>query len=99
MAHHRRSEIGISIVRAYQSQGYGSEAIKWVLRFGFRHCNLHRIAICTFEYNTGARKLYEKLGFKPEQRLRDHLWHDGRYWDFVGFAMLEDEWRELYDKE
>ncbi len=96
--HHRRSEIGISIIRKHQGKGYGTEAIQWAARFGFTRCNLHRIAICAFAYNTGACKLYERLGFKPEAELRDFLFHDGRYWDFMGFAMLEDEWRELYDK-
>ena len=29
--HHRNSDIGIDIIAAYQGQGYGSEAIEWVL--------------------------------------------------------------------
>jgi RimJ/RimL family protein N-acetyltransferase len=99
MVHHRRSEVGVNIARAYQGQGYGTEAIKWALRFGFRHCNLHRIEIEAFGWNAGAIRLYEKLGFKHESRKRDYLWHDGAYYDFVGLAILEDEWRELYDKE
>jgi RimJ/RimL family protein N-acetyltransferase len=99
LAHHRRSEVGLNIARAYQGQGYGTEAIKWALRFGFRHCNLHRIEIEAFGYNTGALRLYERLGFKEEARKRDFLWHDGAYYDMVGLALLEDEWRELYDKE
>ena len=97
--HHRRSEIGVNLVRAYRSQGYGSEAIKWALRFGFMHCNLHRIAIAGFEYNPGALKLYERLGFKLESRKRDFLWSNGKYWDMVELSMLEDEWREQYAKE
>ncbi|KAK5173882.1 uncharacterized protein LTR77_002563 [Saxophila tyrrhenica] len=87
--HIRRSEIGITIARGYQGKG-------WVLNFGFRHCNLHRVAISAFEYNEGAIRLYERLGFQVEGRKRDFLWHDGRYWEMVEMAMLEDEWRELY---
>ncbi len=86
-------------MKPYQGQGYGSEAIKWALRFGFRHCNLHRIEIGGFGYNTGALRLYEKLGFKMEGRKRDFFWHDGAYWDLVGLSMLEEEWRELYGKQ
>lgn len=96
LSHHRRSEIGINLVQQYRGQGYGTEVIKWVLRFGFRRCNLHRIEISGFEYNAGALKLYERLGFVVEARRREHLWHDGRYWDFVTLGMLEDEWREKY---
>jgi hypothetical protein len=94
--HHRRSGIGINIVRRYQGQGFGSEAIKWVLRWGFHYAQLHRIELAAFEWNKGAHKLYERLGFVPEGRKRDFLWFEGRYWDLVMFGMLEWEWKERY---
>ena len=79
-------------------QGYGSEAIKWALNFGFQHANLHRIEIASFEYNANTIKLYERLGFNPEVRQRESQWHDGRRWDVVILPMLEDGWREPYGK-
>lgn len=66
MRAHNHSEIGIDILPEYQGKGYGTEAINWVLEWGFQAGNLHRIVIRAFEYNHGARKLYEKLGFKHE---------------------------------
>ena len=98
-AHHRNSEIGLGISRAYQGQGYGSEAIKWALDFGFRRAGLHRIGISAFEYNSRAIRLYERLGFVHDSKQRDKYWHDGRFWDEVGLSMLEDEWRERYKRE
>lgn len=94
--HHRRSEVGLGIAKPYQGQGYGSEAITWVLDFGFRRAGLHRIGISAFAWNTGAVRLYERLGFVVESRQREMYWHDGRFWDCVGLAMLEGEWRERY---
>lgn len=94
--HHRRSIIGINIVRPYQGQGFGSEAIKWVCNWGFVYAGLHRIEMHAFAYNKGAVKLYERLGFAVEGRKREWLWHAGRWWDMVMFGMLEDEWREKY---
>jgi RimJ/RimL family protein N-acetyltransferase len=99
MIHHRRSEIGINIVRPYQGQGFGTEAIKWALNWGFTYANLHRIEIGAFGYNKGALKLYERMGFVPEGRKRDWMWHEGRFWDVCGFGMLENEWRERYGNE
>ena len=96
--HHRRTEIGLNIVRRYQGQGFGTEAIKWALHWGFRYAAMHRIELGAFAYNTGAVKLYEKLGFFFEGRKRDFVWFDGQYWDLVMFSMLEDEWREKFDK-
>ena len=96
---HRRSEIGLNIVRRYQGQGFGTEAIKWALHWGFHYAGLHRIEISAFGYNKGALKLYERMGFVLEGRKRESLWFEGSYWDFVMFGMLEDEWREQYGKE
>ena len=93
LSHHRHTEIGIDIVAEYQGQGYGSEAINWVLEWAFNMAGMHRVAIRAFEYNDGAVRLYEKLGFKLEGRSREALWFNGRFWDDVQYGMLEQEWR------
>ncbi|MCJ1386847.1 hypothetical protein MMC17_009975 [Xylographa soralifera] len=94
-ARHRSSKIGLGILAKYQNQGYGSEAIRWILDWGFRIAGLHRIGIGCFSWNDGARRLYEKLGFVLEGRHREALWHDGGWHDIIEFAMLEDEWKAL----
>ena len=96
---HRRSEIGLDIVRQYQGQGFGTEAIKWALHWGFQYAALHRIEIGAFGYNERALKLYEKIGFVLEGRKRDFLWFNGKYYDLVTFSMLEDEWRERFGND
>jgi len=98
MDHHRRSMIGVTLTQPYQGKGYGSEAIKWVLRWGFNYANLHKIEIGAFAHNTGAIQLYERLGFVLEARKRDWLFLNGKYWDLVELGMLEDEWREKFDQ-
>jgi RimJ/RimL family protein N-acetyltransferase len=59
--HHRNVEIGIGIHRDYQGQGYGSEALRWVLDWAFRRANMHRVAIAAFSWNEGASRLYQKV--------------------------------------
>lgn len=92
--HHRHSEIGLTIISEYQGQGYGTEAIEWIVDWGFRAAGLHRIGIGCFSYNDGARRLYERLGFVQEGRKREFLWHNGGWHDIIDFAMLENEWRD-----
>ena len=58
--------MGIQICREEQGKGYGSEAIKWVLEWGFLAAGLHRVTIGCFSFNEGARRLYERLGFVVE---------------------------------
>jgi RimJ/RimL family protein N-acetyltransferase len=91
--HHRNSHISLDILAAYQNQGYGTEAINWVLEWGFQIAGLHRISIETFSYNEGAQRLYQKMGFIPEGRSRESLWYNGKWHDYLSYSMLEHEWR------
>ncbi|KAF2139649.1 uncharacterized protein K452DRAFT_205304, partial [Aplosporella prunicola CBS 121167] len=96
--HHRNSYISVDIVAPHQRQGYGSEAIEWVLNWGFQIAGLHRIAIESLSYNEGATRLYERLGFVLEGRKREAIWYNGEWHDMISFSMLEDEWRNKQRK-
>lgn len=89
----RRTEISLTILPEYQGQGYGTEALNWVLRWAFQHANMHRVGIGVFDHNVGALRLYKRIGFIQEAKRRDFLWHNGRYCDLIELAILEDEWR------
>ncbi|GAB1739190.1 hypothetical protein NU219Hw_g3941t1 [Hortaea werneckii] len=97
--HMRHTDIGLDILPEYQRQGYGSEAIRWVLQWAFMSAGRHRIGLAAFEYNPGAVKLYERLGFTREGVMREGIWHEGRFWDEIQFGMLAREWREMYAKQ
>ncbi|OBT96397.1 hypothetical protein VE01_05660 [Pseudogymnoascus verrucosus] len=96
--HHRSCTMSIRIVPAAQGRGYGSEAIKWVLEWGFLVAGLHRVSIGCFSFNEGARRLYERLGFVVEGRTREVAWKNGGWHDCIEMGMLEGEWREKYFK-
>ncbi|KAK5116782.1 hypothetical protein LTR62_007456 [Meristemomyces frigidus] len=93
--HHRGAEIGLSIARPYQGQGYGSEAIDWILDWAFLSGGFHRVGIGAFTYNAGAVRLYRRLGFVEEGRLREVMWYAGGWEGCVLMGMLEGEWRAL----
>jgi RimJ/RimL family protein N-acetyltransferase len=97
-AHHRFTEIGLDILPEYQGKGYGGEAITWALDYAFRLAGLNRVRIRAFEWNAGALRLYERLGFKHEGREREAYWHEGRFWDGIEMGMLEREWREMQEE-
>ncbi|CAG8951424.1 hypothetical protein HYFRA_00007340 [Hymenoscyphus fraxineus] len=96
MEHHRFTYAGINIIKRYQGQSYGTEAIKWILEWAFNSAGLHRVGIRVAEYNSGARRLYEKLGFTQEGVTREMLWREGRWWDDIQLSMLSREWMEKY---
>ncbi|KAH8879988.1 acyl-CoA N-acyltransferase [Thozetella sp. PMI_491] len=95
LQHHRNAMIGLSIAAPYRGKGYGGEAINWVLDWGFRRANLHRIDIGAWSYNEPALRLYRKLGFVEEGREREAVWYDRKWHDIVSLGMLEHEWERL----
>jgi len=90
---HRTAVLGISIGRKSEwSKGFGTDASRTTIRYGFQELNLHRIWLDVFGYNDRAQELYRRLGFSEEGRLREHLARDGRRYDVVLMGLLRTEW-------
>lgn len=73
-------------------KGYGTQAMRMLMRFGFAELNLFRISAHVPEYNEAAIALLKKFGFVEEVRRREALDRDGRRWDLFVFGLLQDEW-------
>ncbi len=73
-------------------KGYGSEALKLLVRYAFAELNLYRLSTLIPEYNLGAQRLFQKAGFVDEVRRRQALNRDGRFWDLFHVGLLRDEW-------
>ncbi|HLA06683.1 MAG TPA: GNAT family protein [Anaerolineales bacterium] len=92
---HREAFVGISISeRENWGRGYGTDAMKMLLRYAFTEVNLRRVALAVFEYNPRAIRSYEKAGFRHEGRLRKFLNREGRRWDMLFMSVLREEWME-----
>src|SRR5215207_1194559 len=74
--------------------GYGSEAMRLMVDYGFRTLKLHRIELDVFTFNPRAVHVYEKIGFKREGLLREVMFYDGEYHDAIIMSILEREWLE-----
>ena len=80
---------------ADRGQGYGSEALRLVLRYTFDELGLYRLSALIPEYNDQARRFFERTGFIEETRRRQALSRDGRRWDMLHMGLLNEEWRSL----
>jgi RimJ/RimL family protein N-acetyltransferase len=95
---HGEGWLGIGLGdRNYWGQGYGMDAMRLILRFGFTELNLYRISLTVFDYNVRALQVYTKLGFAEEGRAREFLLRDGRRWDMVFMGLLRPEWQARED--
>ncbi|MEA4910164.1 MAG: GNAT family N-acetyltransferase [Chloroflexi bacterium] len=89
----RNAWLGIGIgERQYWGGGYGSDALRIILRYGFQVLNLNRISLNVYEYNPRAIRAYEKVGFVREGALRQWIQRDGQRWDLVFMSVLRQEW-------
>ena len=88
----RSAEFGIVIgEKRFWNQGYGTEAVNLLVRFGFQTLNLHRIMLRVDANNPRAIRAYEKAGFIHEGRLRDAEFKDGKYHDLLLMSILDHE--------
>jgi RimJ/RimL family protein N-acetyltransferase len=95
-AHHGTAILGISIGRPEEwGKGFGADASRVTIRYGFQELNLYRIWLDVFGYNDRAQALYRRLGFTEEGRLREHFERDGRRHDVILMGLLRPEWERI----
>ncbi len=89
---HRHAELYIVVRPGCTGRGIGSQAVRWLCAYGFIQLGLIRIYLYTLAHNTGARRLYERLGFVHEGVLRSHICHQGEFVDRHVQALLKTDW-------
>jgi RimJ/RimL family protein N-acetyltransferase len=72
------------------NRGFGSDAIRTLLRFAFDEMNLRKLRINVFDYNDRAKHVLETHGFVQEGRLRSEFYRDGAYHDIVILSAFRD---------
>lgn len=93
----RSAVLGIFIgEESHRSNGYGTEAIKLILEYGFKYLNLHSIRLDLLSVNERAHKCYIKCGFKDTGCNRDAIYVNGKYYNKLHMDILEDEFNGEY---
>ncbi len=92
---HRKADLGIVIGEpTYWSHGYGTDALRAALTYGFEQLGLNKISLDVFEDNARAQRSYVKCGFVREGVHREDVFKDGRFLDVVRMSILAREFRE-----
>ena len=73
------------------SKGYGTEAGRLILGYGFNTLNLRNIMLRVFDFNKAAIACYEKLGFKRIGVRRQAYFIGGQFHDEVYMDILREE--------
>ena len=73
-----------------RNKGYGTEAIKLLVDYGFNILRLHNIDLNVFDFNEGAIKSYKKAGFKEYGRRHESYFLDGKYHDEISMEIINE---------
>jgi RimJ/RimL family protein N-acetyltransferase len=90
----QQAEIGYTLARAHQGQGYAQEAIKVLLDYVFRQLQIHRVMAQVDVRNQPSVILLERLGFRREGHFHQSYWLRGEWIDEYLYALLAAEWRD-----
>ena len=74
-----------------RNKGYGKEAIKLILNYGFNSLNLNNIMLQVYSFNEKAINTYKKIGFKTFGIRRSCKYHDGVIYDEVYMDIVKEE--------
>lgn len=89
----RCASIGMRIDnRGNRGNGYGTEAGKLLLNYGFNDLGLRRIEADTMENNVAGQRSLEKIGLVLEYKKRKAKFSEGQWVDVFYYGILREEY-------
>lgn len=85
--------LGADLHRDFRGKKLSYKMWQFMLDHAFSTLKLHRVSLTTADYNTRARRVYEKLGFREEGMMKESLLRNERYHDQICMFMLDSDYR------
>jgi|SRR5699024_3519255 len=76
----------------YWGKGYASEGRKLLLDYAFDELNLNKVYSYVWSENEKMIHINKKVGFQVEGKLRDDVFHQGRYRDKLIMGLLRRDY-------
>jgi [ribosomal protein S5]-alanine N-acetyltransferase len=89
---HKRGELAYWVGKPYWGCGYGTEAAKVVMEYGFKHLDLNKIYAQAFTTNPGSWRIMEKIGLNYEGTLKQHVFRFNENYDLAQYGLLREEY-------
>jgi RimJ/RimL family protein N-acetyltransferase len=84
----RRCDIGYALASRHWGQGYATEALEAMVRYGFEVLDLNRIEADVDPLNIGSARVLEKLGFRKEGYMPERWIVNGATADTAFYGLL-----------
>ena len=87
----RKATLGIFIgEEENRSKGYGTEAMKILIDYGFNILGLHNINLNVFSFNERAIRAYNKVGFREYGRRHESYFLNGHFYDSINMEIINE---------
>lgn len=91
--YHRTASVGVGLAKlAHRGKGYGSQATRLLLMYGFCQLGLERITAATLDVNTIAQRALLTCGFTLEGTERSAVYFNAERHDRLHYAVLAAEY-------
>jgi RimJ/RimL family protein N-acetyltransferase len=88
--HRMNAEIGYWIGESYWGKGYGTEAVRQLVRYAFDELKLIRVYASVFESNKASMRVLEKSGFQLEVIIKSGIIKNDVVMDEYLYSILLD---------
>jgi [ribosomal protein S5]-alanine N-acetyltransferase len=86
-------EVSYSIGYNWWNKGYGTEALRSVVDFGFRYMNIHKISAVHNTDNPASGRIMSKAGMKHEGTIQHMIRNSkGQYKNCAVYGILQEEY-------
>ena len=89
---HNRAEFGYWIAEPFWSQGYATEALAALLKFGFEELSLQKIYAHHLSKNPASGKVMTNNHMLKEAELKEHIKKGNDYEDLIQFRLTRTEY-------
>jgi RimJ/RimL family protein N-acetyltransferase len=83
--------LGIAVRREHQRRGYAADAIRTIMRYYFEELRYQKLTVHVHEFNDASLRLFERLNFQHEGRVRRVMFTEGRFIDQIILGITAEE--------
>ncbi|MDD5341509.1 MAG: GNAT family protein [Patescibacteria group bacterium] len=80
--------------KRYWNSGYGTDAMRTILKYGFEKLELHKISLNVYAHNQRAINLYLDMGFKLAGIKKEDRYRNDKFYDTYYMELLKNEWQK-----
>lgn len=86
--------LGVLIDNEHHRKVWPIEGIMLFVDYLFQNWTFRKLYAETTEFSAAHFASGAKILFEEEGRLRDHQYFQGRYWDYIFYALTRERWEE-----